>query len=83
MKNYDPNRRKDYALGEEKYSLNYQCRYRQLWIMITLEEEKGEVSYKKESEEVVIKDKELKLNLDSSSVLGLDSPKIIKLIEKI
>lgn len=83
MKNYNPNRRKDYALGEEKYTLNYQCKFRQLWIMITLEEEKGEVSYKRKSEEVVIKDKELKLNLDSSLVLALDSPKTIKFIEKI
>lgn len=63
---------------DKKYTPRHQCRYRQLCIMIACEQDTGE-----DGEEDIAEARELEANLNSSSMVGLDSLKTMKFIGSI
>lgn len=67
---------------DEKFVPGHRCKFRQLRVMITNEEEGEEKMEDMEDEEFPAEVSEEEVNLNSSSVVGLDSPKTMKIDRK-
>lgn len=64
----------------ERYMMGYRCKFRQLRIMIALEEKEKKEMKTKEEEETTMEEREIELVLNSNSIVGLETQKTIKLI---
>ncbi|XP_044500293.1 uncharacterized protein LOC123221524 [Mangifera indica] len=62
---------------DEKYTPGHRCRFRQLRVMVSCEDE-SEKDDEEGTEEEATEERELEASLNSSSTVGIDSPKTMK-----
>lgn len=68
---------------DEKFVSGHRCKFHQLRVMITNEDEGEKKMKDMEDEEFPMEVSEEEVNLNSSFIVGLDSPKTTKLVKKI